>query len=416
MTAETKVSIPIRADAKDYYLYAYNLTKYGVYSRQAPGKFKGAKPDADAHRAPGYPLFLAPLVKFPPTLKMVNSIVVIQAIISALTILAAIACFRSFLSWPWIFCAAFLMAISPHLISFNIYLLTECLFTFFLVLLTLAMVMLAQSKDRLHAFFVGLITGVSFLVRPTMLYFIVFLVPVFFVFFKKKKGAVLALFLIIGFCAAYGPWAVRNKLIKPEKGTLAIQTIHKGMYPNLTYNNDSKTYGTPNHFDPTWNQLRDMKSVLKEIIHRFKKEPLRYIRWYIFGKPAMFFSWDMIVGIGDVFIYPVFTSPYHHSNGVFGLTHRLMKSLHGLLTVVALMTSIFLWFPVAGKTLPENGLLVARFISLLMFYFILVHIAGTPLPRYSVPLRPFVYGLSMLGIRLAVKEIPRYFQNIKSAR
>ena len=231
-----------------------------------------------------------------------------------------------------------------------------------------------------------------------------------FCFFKKKKGAALALFLVIGFCAVWGPWTLRNIVVKPRKSTPAVQTIHKGMYPNLTYNNDSRTYGIPNHFDPTWDQLRDMKSVVQEIIRRFKKEPLRYIRWYIFGKPAMFFSWNMIVGMGDVFIYPVFTSPYHHSNGIFGLTHRLMKSLHGSLCVLALITSLFLWLPVAGKMLPENDLLVARFISLLIFYFILVHIAGTPLPRYSVPLRPFVYGLAMLGIRLAVKEGPQYFQ------
>jgi hypothetical protein len=186
------------------------------------------------------------------------------------------------------------------------------------------------------------------------------------------------------------------------------------MYPNLIYNNDSKTYGFPNRFDPTWGQRRDAPSVLKEISRRFKNEPLKYIRWYIVGKPAMFFSWDIIVGMGDVFIYPVFTSPYHNPNGFFSLTHRVMKSLHGLLTVLALVTSIFLWFPIAKKMLTVEGLIVARFISLLMLYFILVHIAGTPLPRYSVPLRPFIYGLSLLGIRLIVTEGSKYIQKMQT--
>jgi hypothetical protein len=63
--------------------------------------------------------------------------------------------------------------------------------------------------------------------------------------------------------------------------------------------------------------------------------------------------------------------------------------------------------------LPETGLIVARFVSLLMLYFILVHIAGTPLPRYSVPLRPFIYGLSILGIHLAVKAVPQYLKKVK---
>jgi hypothetical protein len=207
---------------------------------------------------------------------------------------------------------------------------------------------------------------------------------------------------------------LRNKLVNPGKSTLAIATIHKGMYPNLIYNNDSKTYGFPNRFDPTWDQRRDTPSVLKEIFRRFKNDPLKYIRWYIIGKPAMFFSWDMIGDMGDVFIYPVFTSPYHHPNAIFGLTHRVMWSLHGLLTVLALATSIFLWFPIAKRMLTEKGLIVARFVSLIMLYFILVHIVGTPLPRYSVPLRPFIYGLSLLGVRLMVTEGTKYIQKMRS--
>jgi 4-amino-4-deoxy-L-arabinose transferase-like glycosyltransferase len=309
--------------------------------------------------------------------------------------------------------AAFLVAISPHLVAFNIYMLTESLFTFFLVLLGWSMSAVAQNESRRHALIAGLVLGVSLLIRPTMLYFIAFLIPAFFVFFQKKKAWVLAVFLIIGFGLTYGPWVLRNKLVNPGKSTLGIATIHKGMYPNLIYNNDSKTYGFPNRFDPTWDQRRDTPSVLKEISRRFKNEPLKYLRWYIIGKPSMFFSWDMIVGMGDVFIYPVSTSPYHRHKGFFGLTHRVMYSLHGLLTVLALATSIFVWFPIAKRMLTEKGLIVARFVSLLVLYFILVHIAGTPLPRYSVPLRPFIYGLAMLGIHLAVKEGPQYIRKLK---
>ena len=85
-----------------------------------------------------------------------------------------------------------------------------------------------------------------------------------------------------------------------------------------------------------------------------------------------------------------------------------MNSLHGLLTILALLTSIFVWFPLAKKMLSEKGLIVARFVSLLLIYFILVHIIGTPLPRYSVPLRPFIYGLSVLGIHLMVAVGSKY--------
>jgi len=408
MANKTVVNKPIMKDAAQYYQYAYNLATYGVYSLQRPNPIDDFTPVPDAHRTPGYSLFLLPFIKVSPALKMVRLVVVTQAIISALTILTAFVFFRSFLSGPWALGGAFLVAISPHLVAFNIYVLTESLFTFFLVLLGWSMSAVAQNKSWQHALIAGLVLGLSLLIRPTMLYFIAFLIPAFFVFFQKKKAWVLAVFLIIGFGLTYGPWVLRNKLVNPRKSTLAIATIHKGMYPNLIYNNDSKTYGFPNLFDEQWEQRQDMSSVLREIFRRFKNEPLEYLRWYLIGKPSMFFSWDMIVGMGDVFIYPVLTSPYHHHRGFFGLTHRVMNSLHGLLTILALLTSIFVWFPLAKKMLSEKGLIVARFVSLLLIYFILVHIIGTPLPRYSVPLRPFIYGLSVLGIHLMVAVGSKY--------
>ncbi|CAB1061327.1 hypothetical protein D1BOALGB6SA_6100 [Olavius sp. associated proteobacterium Delta 1] len=413
MANKTVVFKPIMKDAAEYYHYAYNLEKYGVYSRQGPSQIEEFIPEPDARRTPGYSLFLLPFIKISPLQKMVGFVVVSQAIISSLTIFIAFIFFRTFLNCPWALGGAFLVAISPHLVAFNIYVLSESLFTFFLTLLGWAMSAVAQNKGRLHALIAGLILGISLLIRPTMLYFIAFLIPVFFIFFQNKKAWVLAVFLIVGFSATYGPWVLRNKLVNPSKSRLALVTIHKGMYPNLIYNNDFKTYGFPNHFDPQWTKRRDMPSVLKEIFRRFSSEPLKYLYWYTIGKPTMFFSWDMIVGMGDIFIYPVSTSPYHHHNGFFGLTHQLMKSLHGLLTVIALATSIFIWFPGTSRLLAKEGLIVARFISLIMIYFILVHIVGTPLPRYSVPLRPFIYGLSILGIRLIVTEGLKYSQIIQ---
>jgi len=400
MANKTVVQISFRTDAAEYYLYAFNLVNYGVYSRQRPSQIEGYIPAPDAHRPPGYSIFLLPFIKIYPLQKMVDFVVVIQAIISALTILTAFTFFRSFLNRPWALAGALLVSLSPHLITSNIYVLTESLFTFFLVLLGWSMSAVAQNKSRLHALIAGLVLGISLLIRPTMLYFIAFLIPAFFVFFQKKKAWVMAVFLIIGFGVTYGPWVLRNTLVNPAKSSLAIATVQKGMYPNLIYNNDSKTYGFPNRFDPQYEQRRDMSSVLREIFRRFKNEPLTYIQWYIWGKPTMFFSWDMVVGTEDIFIYPVSTSPYHQHQGLFALSHRVMKSLHGLLTVIALATAIVVWFPITKRILSDSALIVTRFVSLVVIYFIMVHIAGTPLPRYSVPLRPFMYGLSMLGFYL----------------
>jgi len=65
--------------------------------------------------------------------------------------------------------------------------------------------------------------------------------------------------------------------------------------------------------------------------------------------------------------------------------------------------------PSARKVFSDEAIIVSRFCSLLLMYFVLVHIAVTPTPRYSVPLRPFIYGMGMLGLSIVVTAIRRLF-------
>ena len=61
VVSRTSMDIALRADARDYFSYAYNLRNHGVYSRMDTWA-KGAAsyiPVPDQLRAPGYPAFLA---------------------------------------------------------------------------------------------------------------------------------------------------------------------------------------------------------------------------------------------------------------------------------------------------------------------------------------------------------------------
>ncbi len=47
-------------------------------------------------------------------------------------------------------------------------------------------------------------------------------------------------------------------------------------------------------FDPRANEISaSLASVKGEIIKRFIESPWEYLKWYLFGKPVMLFSWDV---------------------------------------------------------------------------------------------------------------------------
>lgn len=420
MITKTIVDHPIRADAADYYFYAFNLRHYGVYSKQQTDGTSdfSKKLVPDAVRPPGYSLFLLPFVEFPPTAEMVRHITFSQAVASAVTIFVAFGVFITFLSWPWAMAACLLLAMSPHLISMNVYVLTETLFTFLLVLSAWFMAKVASRKTWKWAFALGVILGCALLVKPTMKYFIVFLIPAFFLFFTRKQAIILLSAVIVGYSLAIGPWLIRNVVIEPGStgNSLAVGSVHKGIYPGLMYKNNPRTYGLPNHYDPTWKERQEMGLVLRELLNRFREDPAQYLRWYLIGKPVMLFSWNMIVGIGDIFVYPIVSSSYYGSAS-FQLMHRIMGVLHWPLVILALTASILVWLPSIKNVLTEEMIVITRFVTVLFFYFLLIHVAGTPLPRYSIPLRPFIYGMGMLAVPIFITAIRSHFQTkLKSGR
>lgn len=133
--SETRVVSPLRADTRDYYMYAYNLRHKQSYSRDISSLTNVEYPvTPDAVRSPGYPLFLSIFVDGPPDNRTISKIVFAQMILSTLILVLAFWLYTRFLSDFWAVAALLLTALSPHLIVANSYLLTETLFCLLLVL------------------------------------------------------------------------------------------------------------------------------------------------------------------------------------------------------------------------------------------------------------------------------------------
>ena len=251
--SETEVISPLRADAGHYFMYAFNLRHKHTYSSEIGDLADHNSPVApDALRSPGYPLFLASLVDTPPSKKVLNRIVLAQAILSTLTILMAFLFFRSFLSPFWGAAGTLLVALSPHLIVANSYVLTETLFCFFIVTLGYFAAVFPTRASLSLAAILGILIGLAALVRPSLLYFPVFTGFLLIFHYGRKKGIRFLGMLLIGFALAYSPWIIRNMVSLDKVGDdrLMVNFLHHGIYPNFTYDDIQESRGFPYRFDP----------------------------------------------------------------------------------------------------------------------------------------------------------------------
>ncbi|MGH7239934.1 MAG: hypothetical protein ACREHG_07695, partial [Candidatus Saccharimonadales bacterium] len=194
-------------------------------------------------------------------------------------------------------------------------------------------------------------------------------------------------------------WIGRNYLTLGRSGDnhLMLATLHQGIYPGMMYENNPNSLGYPYRFDPRYTQTnKNLKDVLTEIGRNFEAQPGAELCWYILGKPIMLWSWDMIAGAGDIFIYPTQVSPYQtRSHPIFLATHVLMRGLHWALIVTALFGCILAWFPIGSRYYNSVQILAFKAISLLLVYNTGVLMLGAPFPRYSIPFLPLVYVIAI---------------------
>jgi len=312
MISETSYDSPIRNDAREYYQYAINLKYHHTYSRQTPRQ-KSAQdflPVPDKARPPGYAIFLYPWVELPPDQAMIRKIQFVQVIIDTLTVLLTFMLGKLIFGYKSALFAAFLVAISPHLISMNIYLLSETLFTFSLVSY-LYITALALKTNRTPLIFLsGVVLAVTMLIKPTMNYFFIFLVPVLLMTLPRDTRRQALALILAGWILALSPWLLRNLDVTTADSDKALTSLKNGSYPGLMYNNDPGTRSIQHRADPHYNDIKSVRQFLVQLTKKAMQQPEVYIPWYLIGKPRTFYSWDIIAGAGDIFVYPIHYSPY----------------------------------------------------------------------------------------------------------
>lgn len=403
----TVIDTPVRADARLYYLYGLNLKDHHTFSRSLPGD----QVLPDAFVPPVYPAAITPFLELPPTDRMLVNIGLFQALLGTVTVLFTFFLFQALASRVLGLAAAVLTAISPHLISMTVYMLTETLFTFLMMGSLLALVYALTRNNATWAMSGGVLLGLAALTRSTLEYF-----PLFILlaggalalshrlereqFRRLLQFAGTAMLLILA-------WKIRNLIATGSMSdpTLAISTLHHGMYPDFMFEGRPESRGIPYRFDPRTAEITaSLGSILHEIGARFHAAPWQYLGWYLFGKPASLLSWNIVAGWGDIFVYAPLASPYFFS-WPFQLTRSVMLHAHIVLMVLGSLATLLVLLRPQFLKLSGVRAVSAGMVASLVVYFILLHMVGAPFPRYGIPLRPVMYGMAIMMLWTAIARL-----------
>ena len=399
VATRTSIDGPVRADAVKYVAYAWNLKHYQTFSH-APfwTAAPSVSPAPDKLTLPGYPVFLSALLGPEVDQSFVDRVVVAQAAIGVGTCLLTLLLALRLMPFGFAIAAGLLTAISPHLATMSTYVLTEGLFTFLVTAaLYLGACAIAPGSRLRRAALAGAMLGLASLVRPQMellpwlLLVLCLAIPSWRVH-SRKMAIGLACFLLVT-----APWQLRNLSVDsaPGDSDLLVSTLYHGSFPNLMYENDPRTAGYAYRYDANApKHSASIPAVLNHIADGFREHPLRYLGWYLLGKPLCFLSWEDPANSGDIYIFPVTESPYL-SDPFFAGLRALAYWLHWPLTLLALAAMLAAARRPTLLSPDRTQQTAIRLLALTLSYVLAMHMIGAPYPRYSIPFRPLIYLLAM---------------------
>ena len=401
----------IARDAKQYVQYAKNLVDHGVYSKAVSNK--DLQPDS--LRSPGYPLVIALALMAAGGPKFLPVVLYVQALTGALMVPLTFYTGIFFMPAIAALMAAMLVAFSPHLVTIAGCVLTESQFAFLLLGAVCSIQYALSNRNTILFILSALLFGGTYLTNETALFLPYLIVIIFLIlsrtnFMPRQRMSILprlVLFLSIFTIFPIG-WSLRNNINVPQgapKGSdRAIVTLSHGAYPDFIFK--SQRYQRfPYREDPEQPEFgSSLNSFIRILGERVRSEPLRYAKWYMAGKPYYLWSWDIIQGVGDIYIYPVKTSLFQISS-VAGFTRSVMRYLHPVLVVLAL-AGIPLAFILYRLNKNAGILLKSAWLPMsVCIYFTLVYTVFAPWPRYSIPLRPELYLCSLWTLSIFISLI-----------
>jgi len=388
----------VRSDALKYLVTAINLVDSGVYSYDM-------KPPLQSSTllVPGYPWFLSLIYATTGDVgATVSTAFQLQIIMSALIpALVFLICRRYLEDWQAAV-PAIVVALYPHQIIMGSYLLTESLFSF-LTVLAMYIFLLAVEQNRIrHWLALALTLSFATLTRP-----ILFLLPALLmvVFFRrhllKQLTWVLACVVV-----TYGAWGVWGKTVADKNESNFRSVVALGTYPDFTYKH---LRGYPYREDPDFPEMRkDWDGLARHLVERARREPLKYMGWYLVGKPASLWSFNNVQGAGGPYIYPVQSSIFDYP-GIFKWAYGLIASIHPVLVFSAVLYGGYLVFNAMFRPRVRQPFAL-EVMAILLIYSTVFHIPLASLPRFSIP---FQAAMAIVSCTLFMEAYNHFWRSTR---
>ena len=394
--ATLEINDPIRGDAGKYLAVAYNLIHSGSYSLALQPPL-----EPTTLITPGYPFFLSAILFFSKSPSSFYDIaLIVQAILSSASAVFVYLISIKIMSKPFAVATCALFIISPHLNIMCGYLLTETLFIFFLMLSLYLLTNSAEHEGSIRFLLSGITIGIACLVRPALLLLPVIIALSYSYHKKWKFKKSYAVLLFAGTAIAYSPWLIWKQWNKDaDQVSLFSAALTLGSYPDLIYKSPEfrgKPYLEDSEYD---NMAKSPKYALKIILERAQKSPAEYAKWYLYGKETTFLQPGIIAGIGGAFIYPIEKSIYDKVP-LESFLYWIMFNSHTFFVVV---TFGYIFFCIYKKNLRRQPY-PATLLASLILYFLSVHSILAPLPRYSIPIYPAIYILTVYAAYLLLES------------
>lgn len=393
---------PVRGDAIQYFSYAWNLVNHGIFSKALPD---AASVLPDNYRDPGYAVFLALWMKlFGTGDTWYAAVLIAQAGLGALTVTLATQLGRYWLPLRWAVAAGVLMALWPHSITINGYLLSETLFGFLTASGVFACAAAFRRQSALGAFAGGLILGAAALTNAILLPFGIFLAA--FLAWRKLASRKICVALALGALALPGIWAARSAVVVvPVAGNSsadrALLNFVIGSWPHWQSAWRDSIFGDKaaqksGHAEMHLSEIEyaswrsSPAQGFQSMARRVGSQPLQFARWYLIDKPTSLWGWSIEIGQGDIYAYPTKNAPFQ-TQGPWMAWAATCRGFNVWLMLLALAGILSAW-PLCRKSSTGErckGAETQIAVMLLLAYITIVYSTLQAEPRYSIPFRSF---------------------------